>query len=138
MHKINIHIIHIMYAVGTQKICLNEKAFLGTPSCKANVKPFMPNEISLLYQMDESISNLRVGKFLDGKFQFHSKIKKCILYKQRVQNLIRHCILQCLISFCTLCRCPIKRTPGLNGLKLADYKKLFKILCQNIGLFVRT
>ena len=51
---------HITCAVGTQKNCLNEKALLSTLSCKVNVYPFMPNGISPPYQMDESISNLRV------------------------------------------------------------------------------
>ena len=48
-------------------------------------------------------------------FNFNQILKSTIC-KQTVQNLIRHRILQRLIWFFTVCRCPIKRTLGLNGL----------------------
>ena len=39
-----------------------------------------------------------------------------IFYKQTVKIIIRHRIMQCLISICTVCLCPIKRTLCLDGL----------------------
>ena len=45
------------------------------------------------------------------------KVNFITFRKQTVQNLIRSHTLQHLIWFCTVCRCPIKRMPNLNGLK---------------------
>ena len=53
---------------------------------------------------------------LGSNFKMYSNFKS-IYCKQTVQNLIRCRFPRHLIWFCTVCQCPIKRTPGLNGLK---------------------
>ena len=74
------------------------------------VNPFMPNVFSHPYQLDKSISNLRVvGWYFDSNFKRH-------FCKQTVGNLIRCRVLGRLIWFCTVCRCPTKRSLGLYGL----------------------
>ena len=52
---------------------------------------------------------------LGGSFHFYSNFKS-IFCKQTVKTLIRRSILLCLISLCTVCLCPTKRTQGLYGL----------------------
>ena len=79
---------------------------------RLDFNPLMPNRFSRTYHLDKSISNLRL---MGGKFQFHL-IFKSTFCKQTVQNLIRRRVLWCLIWFFTVCRCPIRRTLGLNGL----------------------
>ena len=53
---------------------------------------------------------------LSSNCQLYSNFKS-IFCKQTVLNLIRCRFPRHLIWFCTVCQCPIKRTPGLNGLK---------------------
>ena len=86
----------------------------GTLFVLTLLNPFMPNGISHLYQLSESISNLRV---VGSKFQFHLFLKStfCAL---TVKNMIRRHRRRRLIWFCTVCRCPIKRMLDLNGLKV--------------------
>ena len=52
---------------------------------------------------------------LGGIFHFYSSFKRSFC-KQTVENLIRRRVLRRLIWFCTVCRCPIKRTLDLYGL----------------------
>ena len=75
--------------------------------------PFKPNRISHFYQIDQSISVLRVVCWYFS-FLFIFKRNLC---KQTVENLSRRRVLRRLIRFCTVCQCPIKKTLGLNGLK---------------------
>ena len=78
------------------------------------LNPFMPNVFSHHYQFGESISNLRVG-WLVVFLLFYSNFKRQFC-KQTVENLIRRRVLWRLIWFCTVCRCPTKKTLGLYGL----------------------
>ena len=55
--------------------------------------------------------------FLCGIFHFYSNFKRKFC-NQTVENQIRRRILRRLIWFCTVCRCPTKRTLGLYRLKL--------------------
>ena len=48
-------------------------------------------------------------------FHFFSNLKRNFC-KQTAENLIRRSVLWRLICFCTVCRCPIKRTLCLYGL----------------------
>ena len=50
--------------------------------------------------------------WLDAIFHFYSNSLRNFC-KQSVENLIRHRVLRRLIWFCTVCRCPTKRTLGL-------------------------
>ena len=74
----------------------------------------MPNGIPLFYQLDRSISVLRVVALLGGIFYFHSNSNRTFC-KQTVETLIRRRIL-CQIWVSTVCLCPTKRTLGLYGL----------------------
>ena len=76
--------------------------------CKT-VNPSMPNGISCPYHLNESFL---VEGLLGDKFQSES-IFKSSFCKQTVQNLIRRRI---RLIFFTVCRCPIKRNLGVNGL----------------------
>ena len=75
------------------------------------LNPFVLNEITHPYQLDESILNLRVVLQIPPKF----KGRFC---KQTVENLIRRHVLQHLIWFCTVWACPIKWRLHLYGLTL--------------------
>ena len=79
---------------------------------KLHFNPFILNVFSHPYQLDKSVSVLRV---VGWYFSFYSNFKGNFC-KQTVKILIRRHILQCLIWFCTVCRCPTKRTLGLYGL----------------------
>ena len=70
----------------------------------------MRNGDSNPYQLEESISNLRVVVILNS-------IR--ILKVNSVSLIIRRSIWR-VIGFFIVCRCPIKRTLGLYGLKLDD------------------
>ena len=50
-------------------------------------------------------------------FHFYSNFDRNIC-KQTVENLIRRRVLRRLIGCCTVCRCHIKRTLGLYGLRV--------------------
>ena len=109
--------------------------------------PFKLNGISHSYQVDQSISILRI---VGWYFSFYSKLthlcqmilptiisRTCpfpilgvldgivhfcpnfnvTFCKQTVETLIRRRILGCLIWVCTVCLCPIKRALGFNGLR---------------------
>ena len=68
---------------------------------------FSPNGISHCYQLDQSISVLRL---LDGIFLFYSNSNfKRNFCKQTAENLIRRHILWRLIWMCIDCRSPTKR-----------------------------
>ena len=82
------------------------------------LNPFMPNVFSPPYQLDESISNFRV---VGWYFSFLLNFKRNFC-KQTVDNLIRRCIMQRLIWFCTVCRCPTKRRLGLYGLRIYGFE----------------
>ena len=72
------------------------------------IYPFIPNGISQCYKLEQSISVLRdVGWY----FSFYSNFKRNFC-KQTVESVIRRRILRRLIWFCTICRCPTKRTLG--------------------------
>ena len=72
----------------------------------------MPNGIPHRYQLEQSVSVLRVDGWY---FSFLIKFDR-IFCKQKAKSLIRRRVLRRLIWFCTVCLCPIKRTLGLYGL----------------------
>ena len=75
--------------------------------------PFKPDVLIYPYQWKEPISNFRgVGWY----FSFSPTLYRTSC-KQTVKTMIRRPILRHLIWVCTVCLCPIKRTPGLYGLK---------------------
>ena len=74
---------------------------------KQTLNPFKPNGISLHYQLDQSISILRV--VLWYFFHFYSNFNRTFC-KQTVETLIRCHILRHLIWVSTVCQCPSKRT----------------------------
>ena len=84
----------------------------------------MPQNTSFLTHfslMDLPTLTSRMSPFpikgmLGGTFHFFPNFNKPFC-KQTVKILIRHCIIRCLIWICTVCLCPIKRMPGLYGLK---------------------
>ena len=77
--------------------------------------PLLPNGISRLYQLDRSVSVLRVvGCFF---FHFYSNFN-ITFFQQTVETLIRRRVLRRLIWVCTACLCPTKRALGLYGLSL--------------------
>ena len=79
--------------------------------------PFKPNGISLYYQLDQSISVLRVVRcFFSLFFQFSIEHSDG---KQTEENLIRGRILRRQIWYCTTCLCPIKKRLGLYILRYA-------------------
>ena len=58
-------------------------------------------------------------------FHFYPNFKRNFC-NQNVNNLIRRRVLRRLIWFCTVCRCPTKRTLGLYGLNL-NYIDLYEV-----------
>ena len=78
------------------------------------INPFMQNVCSHPYQLDESISNFRVVGWYFSFFYSNYKRNCC---QQTVENLIRRRVLRRLVCFCTVCRCPIKRTLGVYVFK---------------------
>ena len=75
--------------------------------------PIMPNGFSHRYQLEQSISVLRL---LGGISHFYDFNKA--FYKQKVETHIRRRILRRLIWVCTVCLCPTKRTLGLYGFSI--------------------
>ena len=73
------------------------------------------------------INPFQVKGLLGSKFQFHSNFNGTFC-EQTVQNLIRCLILQHLIWFYTVCRCPIKRILGLNRLTIYLFLDKYQIL----------
>ena len=73
--------------------------------------PFKPNGISHSHQLHKSIPILRD---VSGIFQLYLNFNRTFC-KQTVENLIRRRIMRRLISLCTVCPCPTKRTLGLYG-----------------------
>ena len=71
--------------------------------------PYKLNELSHYYQLDQSISVLRV---VGWYFHFNSNDSRT-LCKQTVETLVRRCVLRRLIWVCNVCLCPTKRTLGL-------------------------
>ena len=73
------------------------------------------SRLAYLFQSDEPFF-LILG-LLGGVLQFYSNFKRnhCL---QTVKNLIRRRVLRRLNWFCTVCRCPTKRTLGLYGLMI--------------------
>ena len=99
-------------------IWVNRLLILSLPPSqppKLAVNTYEPNGTSHFYQLDRSISVLRVVGWYFFIFYSNFYIKFC---KQTVETLIRCCILWCLIWVCTVCLCPTKRTLGLYGLTL--------------------
>ena len=90
-----------------KRACATIKMGLGL---SLRLSPFMPNVFSHPYQLDVSISNFEFFCFF--LFFFYSIFERNF-YKQTVENLIRRRVLRRLIWFCTVCRCPTKRTLGL-------------------------
>ena len=70
-----------------------------------------------LYRMDFPIFIIWTILFtLGGIFHFYSNFDR-IICKKTVENLIRRRVLRRLIWFCTVCRCPTKRTLRLEWVK---------------------
>ena len=90
------------------------------------IKPFMPNVFSHHYQLDESSL-----EFWGGIFHFYSTFNRKFC-KQTVENLIRRRVLRRLIWFCTVCRCPTKRTLCLCVLM----KPRLAFFCLDITKFI--
>ena len=61
---------------------------------------------------------------LGGIFHFYSSLNRNVC-KHTVETLIRHRVLGHLSWFCTICRCPTKRTPGLYGLNFGQFSFQF-------------
>ena len=61
---------------------------------------------------------------LGGIFKFIQNLTETLT----VENLIRRRVLRRLIWFCTVCRCPTKRTLGLYGLKAETINQMFVLL----------
>ena len=78
--------------------------------------PLMPNGLSLSYQLDQSISVLRV---VGWYFSFYSNFNRTIC-KQTVETLIRCCFVRRLVWVCTICLRQTKRTLDLYGLWVKD------------------
>ena len=76
------------------------------------INPLKPNEIYPYYQLDLSISVLRV---VEWYFQFYSIFDRTFC-KQTVDTLVRRHVLWRLICVCTVCLCHTKRTLDLYGL----------------------
>ena len=74
---------------------------------------------------------------LGGIFHFYSNFNTTFC-KQTVETLIRRCIVRRLIWVCTVCRCLIKRTLGLNGLSISI--KYQNLICwpKKFGIFIKT
>ena len=90
--------------------------------------PFMQNGISHCYQLEQSISVLRM---VGGIFHFYSYFNRKVC-KQKVETVIRRPILWHLICFCTICICPTKRTQGIYGLEMQLFCLSHKS-CRNLG-----
>ena len=75
---------------------------------------FMANEISLWYQLGQSLSSLRS---LVGSFQCYSNFARTFC-KQTLEAFIRRHILWCLIGVSTVCLCPTRITLGLHALNI--------------------
>ena len=71
----------------------------------------MPNVVSHPCQLDESISNFMV---------LFSNFDKTNC-KQTVKTMIRRRRTRRLTLVCTVCICPIKRTQGVYGLRVAQF-----------------
>ena len=80
----------------------------------STINRLKPNGISYHYQVDLSISVLRN---VECFFRLYSNFDRTFC-KQTVGNLIKRRVLRRQIWFSTLCRYPIKRTPGLKGLNM--------------------
>ena len=73
-------------------------------------------------------------------FQLYSNFHR-IFCKQTAGNMIRRRILRRVIWLCTVCRCPIKRTPGLNGLSIfiqVTNNRFFGIQCGPMYILFRS
>ena len=86
---------------------------------------FKPNGISLNFQLDQSISVLRVARW-HFSFLFNFQSKFC---KQTVESLIKCLVLRRLIWYSTVCLCPKKGMLKLMGNNAANQQKL-ATLCQ--------
>ena len=64
-----------------------------------------------------------------GIFHFYSNFNRTFC-RQTVENLIRR-----LIWFCTVYRCPIKRTPGLYGLTFCMLANFSFLCCRLLAFF---
>ena len=92
-----------------------------------HLNPFKLDGISHCYQLDLSVSVLRVvGCFF---FIFYSNLERTI-YKQTVETLIRHRVLRRLIWVCTVCLFTTKRTLVIIWVKCRTPN-----ICRNSELF---
>ena len=86
------------------------------------LNPFTPNRFRTFITC---MSPYPILGLLGGIFHFYSNFDRTFC-KQTVENLIRCHFLWCLNWFCTICRCPTKRTlDGLNKIKL--HRKKYNI-----------
>ena len=89
------------------------------------------NYLTHLRRMYYSILKDWIGPFqillmFGGIFTFNLIIKRNF-FEKTVENLVKRCVLRRLIRFCTVCRCPTKRTLGLYGLSIPPFRwNLFK------------
>ena len=79
----------------------------------AQINPFMLNAFSHFYQLDHSISVLRM---LGGVFHLYSNSNRTFC-KQTVENLTRRRNLRRLVWLFMVCWCPMKWTLILNRLR---------------------
>ena len=97
----------LAYAISSEILCTGPKCFLSL--CVSLLfNPFKVNGFSQLYQLEEFTSYLGL---LGGISHFHSNFNRTFC-RQTMENLIRRRV------FCTVCRCPTKRTLSLYGLNL--------------------
>ena len=112
---------------GYWQTTLVEKELFGLKISRSNFLGF--TQLTHLCRMYFPIlinwtSPFPISGLLGGIFHFYSNFKRNVC-KQTVENLIRHHILLRLIWFCTVCRCPTKKTVGLYGLNINKENFLF-------------
>ena len=103
----------------------------------AYFNPFMPNVFSILINWTSPFPILGL---LGGIFHFYSNFK-CNFCKQTVKNLIRRGILQRLIWFCTVYRCPTEWMLALHGLIKIILLKIPSAIpseCQTVWTQIRS
>ena len=94
------------------------------------INPFMPMFFPIPINWT---SPFPVLELLDGSFHLYSNFKRNFC-KQTVENLIRRRVLRRLILFCTVCRCPTKRTLGLIYILLTVPRRYF--FCASYVFFL--
>ena len=97
-----------------------------------NINPFMPNDISHRYQLEQSIYVFK-GCWMVF-FHFHSNFNRTFC-KQIVETLIGRRVLWRLIWVCTICLCLTKKTFGLYGYTDSMLCQLHMSYCFSISIF---